>query len=291
MATDQNLVPVTVIGLGLMGSALAGALLDRGHPTTVWNRTAAKADPLVARGATKAASVADAVRASELVLLCVTDYPASQRLLDPVAELLAGRQLVQLSTGTPEQAREALAWATKHGAEYLDGAVMTPPAGVGEPDAVFFYSGSEVIHRTHRSVLAELGGAFQYLGADPGLASLYDAASLGVAWGAFSGYFHAFSLVATEGVPAAAFAPVANQFMASIAAMFIEAGEQVDRREYPGDQETLGIHDAALAHLIDTSRARGLNTEVPEFFRNLVRRAIASGHGADGIAAAYEAIR
>ena len=43
--------PVTVIGLGLMGQALAGTLLRDGHPTTVWNRTPAKAGPLVARGA------------------------------------------------------------------------------------------------------------------------------------------------------------------------------------------------------------------------------------------------
>ncbi|MFD0476016.1 NAD(P)-binding domain-containing protein [Nonomuraea thailandensis] len=42
--------PVTVIGLGSMGTALAGAFTRAGHPTTVWNRTAAKAAPLVAVG-------------------------------------------------------------------------------------------------------------------------------------------------------------------------------------------------------------------------------------------------
>ena len=41
---DADRTPVTVIGLGLMGQALAGAFLRAGHPTTVWNRSAAKAD-------------------------------------------------------------------------------------------------------------------------------------------------------------------------------------------------------------------------------------------------------
>ena len=44
--------PVTVIGLGPMGRAMAAAFLAAGQPTTVWNRTAGKADELLARGAT-----------------------------------------------------------------------------------------------------------------------------------------------------------------------------------------------------------------------------------------------
>ena len=52
---------ITVIGLGNMGSALARRFLAGGHPTTVWNRTAAKADPLRAAGATVAPNAASAI--------------------------------------------------------------------------------------------------------------------------------------------------------------------------------------------------------------------------------------
>src|ERR1044072_8092422 len=52
--THDHPAPVTVLGLGPMGQALAGAFLAQGHPTTVWNRTAARAGGLVARGATRA---------------------------------------------------------------------------------------------------------------------------------------------------------------------------------------------------------------------------------------------
>ena len=65
---------VTVLGLGSMGTSLADAFLKAGHPTTVWNRSAARADALVARGAVRAGSARDAVTASELVVICVTTY-------------------------------------------------------------------------------------------------------------------------------------------------------------------------------------------------------------------------
>lgn len=48
--THDSPAPVTVLGLGPMGQALAGAFLGKGHSTTVWNRTAARGDALVARG-------------------------------------------------------------------------------------------------------------------------------------------------------------------------------------------------------------------------------------------------
>ena len=48
---------VSVIGLGAMGSALVRALLRAGHRVTVWNRTSAKAEPLVREGAGRRATV------------------------------------------------------------------------------------------------------------------------------------------------------------------------------------------------------------------------------------------
>lgn len=53
---------VSVIGLGAMGSALAAAFLNRGLAPTVWNRSAGKADALVAKGAVRASTPSDALR-------------------------------------------------------------------------------------------------------------------------------------------------------------------------------------------------------------------------------------
>jgi 3-hydroxyisobutyrate dehydrogenase-like beta-hydroxyacid dehydrogenase len=62
-------VDVTVIGLGAMGRALAGALLDAGHRTTIWNRSPGKGEELVARGAVRAGSAEEATLSHLLVAL------------------------------------------------------------------------------------------------------------------------------------------------------------------------------------------------------------------------------
>ncbi|WP_462188941.1 NAD(P)-binding domain-containing protein, partial [Frankia sp. CcWB2] len=110
-----------------MGRALAAAFLSNGHPTTVWNRSAGKADDLVANGATLAPSIRAAVEASPLVVICVSDYDAVHELLDPVGAALDGRTLVNLTTASSTVARETASWAAQLGSTYLDGAILALP--------------------------------------------------------------------------------------------------------------------------------------------------------------------
>jgi 3-hydroxyisobutyrate dehydrogenase-like beta-hydroxyacid dehydrogenase len=97
MKSDQS--EVSVIGLGAMGSALAQTLLHNGHRVTVWNRTSAKAEPLVQNGAQLAHSAAAAVSASPIVLVCGEDYEATRSILGTkeASSALAGRILLQLN--------------------------------------------------------------------------------------------------------------------------------------------------------------------------------------------------
>src|SRR5688500_1341600 len=102
---------VTVLGLGAMGQAIAGVLLDAGHEVTVWNRTPARADALVARGARRASDPSDAVAGSTLVLVSLMDYEAARGVLTPVGEALRAKALVNLTSGTPKDVRQMAAWA------------------------------------------------------------------------------------------------------------------------------------------------------------------------------------
>jgi hypothetical protein len=79
-----------VIGLGPMGRAMAATLLKAGHPVTVWNRTPSRAETLVAAGATPAPTPADAVAASGLTILSLTDNQAMHDILDGSVGALAG---------------------------------------------------------------------------------------------------------------------------------------------------------------------------------------------------------
>src|SRR5215207_3465157 len=146
---SRDPTPTTVLGLGAMGSALAAALVDAGHPTIVWNRSPAKARPLAARGAVAAASVEAAVSASPLIVACLFDHASVHEVLDPSSPSLHGRALINLTTTTPRQARELADWAARHGADYLDGGIMAVPPMIGGTDANILYSGSAAVFDEH----------------------------------------------------------------------------------------------------------------------------------------------
>ncbi|MFB6555305.1 NAD(P)-dependent oxidoreductase [Streptomyces sp. NPDC056405] len=281
---------VSVIGLGQMGTRLAQAFLAAGHGTTVWNRTTAKADVLVAQGAVRAATLEAAVAASPLVVVCLPDYATVRDLLGPVAERLRGRVVVNLTSGTPQEATRTAEWAAGHGADYLDGAAMSGTRLVGRSEALFVFSGSREAFGIHRTVLESLGNSV-HLGTDPALAPVYDTALFGLAWGALAGFYHAVALVGAAGVVPAAFAAVATGHMPFVTSLMTDHARQIQEGRFPDDDGTVEVHAAAMEHLVGTSRAHGIGTDVPELFGNLLDRAMATGHGASGMAGVIDTIR
>ncbi|WP_424891137.1 NAD(P)-dependent oxidoreductase [Streptomyces sp. XH2] len=281
---------VTVLGLGSMGTALAGALLKGGHETTVWNRSAGKGEALVARGAARAATAAEAVAASPLVIACLSDYDAVHGVLEPLADDLRGRTLVNLTSGTPEQARESASWAAGRGIGYLDGAIMSTPPGIGDPAVMLLYSGSSQAFAEYRETLASLGDPVG-LGDDAGVASLYDTALLGIMWSTLAGWLQGVALTGADKVDAAAFTPVAIRWMAAVNGFMSTYAPRIDAGAYPGDDATLDVHLGAIEHLVHASAARGLDTGLPELLKASIERAVADGHGADGYARLIEGVR
>jgi 3-hydroxyisobutyrate dehydrogenase-like beta-hydroxyacid dehydrogenase len=281
MTTDKH--SVSVLGLGLMGRALAGALLRAGHPTTVWNRTAAKADELVAEGAHRAATPAEAVAAAPLVIACVTDYDALRALLDPDA--LRGRTLVNLTTGTSAEARDLAAWAADRGVTYLDGAIMATPPGIGTAAATVAVSGPRAEFDRHAPALRALAGYLPYLGADQGLTALYEMAVVGLMWSLLNGWLQGAALLGTAGVSAAEYTAVAAKGIPTVVDWLPGYAKQIDTGTFPADDATLDIHRAAMAHLVQESESLGVNAEFPALIKSLADRAAAAGHGGEGYAA------
>ncbi|MFI0933131.1 NAD(P)-dependent oxidoreductase [Streptomyces sp. NPDC021019] len=284
--------PDTVIGLGPMGLALAGALLKNGHPTTVWNRTPEKARDLVARGARLAASVADAVAAGPLTVVCLKDYATLYEVLDPAGDAAAGRTLVNLNSGTPNEAHAAASWAAERGVTYLDGAVMVPPPLVGDPGSVFLFSGPREVFDAHRATLASLG-APRYLGSDPGLAVLHNAALLGLMYATMNGFLHATALVGSAGVRAAEFADLAvNWFLPTVVdATLVEQAPDLDAGHYPGDLGTMHMNLNALEHIALTCEEQGVHAGQPRLMREIAAQAIEDGHGGSNYLAVFEVFK
>jgi len=124
---------VTVIGAGRMGSALATALHKRGFDITVWNRTSSKTESLSQLGLRVAASVLEAVGNADIVLISLNNYESTNQVLrQPAIEsALRGKMLVQLSSGTPDEARDMESWAQRRGIDYLEGAILSYPVDIG----------------------------------------------------------------------------------------------------------------------------------------------------------------
>ncbi|MFD4430448.1 NAD(P)-dependent oxidoreductase [Nocardia sp. NPDC058497] len=270
--------PVTVIGLGLMGQALAGAFLAAGHPTTVWNRTGAKADHLVTRGARLAPTVGDALAASRLAIVCVTDYTAVRELLTASEVSLDGTTIVNLTSGDSAQAREAARWAEQRGVRYLDGAIMAIPSTIGTAEAVILHSGPQADFDAHRPTLEALGGV-SYLGADHGLASLYDVAGLAMMWSVLNAWLQGTAMLRTAGVDATTYAPFAQLIATGVAEWLPGYAEQIDRGEFPAEVSALATDARAMAHLVEESEALGVNAELPRLIKAMADRSIAAGHG------------
>ncbi|WP_164831867.1 NAD(P)-binding domain-containing protein, partial [Mesorhizobium sp. M7A.F.Ca.CA.004.05.2.1] len=176
-----------------MGSALAGSLLQSGYPTTVWNRTRQKTDPLARLGAIVASSVEEAVNAGEIIIVNVSDYEATKALLhsDAIASAIRGKLIVELTSGTPNGAREAADWYREHGASYLDGAIMATPDYIGTDAGTILLAGPRAAFDTNRDVFRALGGNVQHVGEEPGRANGLDSALLAIMWGALFGALHA----------------------------------------------------------------------------------------------------
>jgi 3-hydroxyisobutyrate dehydrogenase-like beta-hydroxyacid dehydrogenase len=232
----------------------------------------------VAVGARSAPTVGDAVEAGSLTVICVTDYRAVHELLGAGVGELDGTTLVNLTSGSSAEAREAARWAEQRGARYLDGAIMAIPSGIGTAEAVILQSGARSDFEAHEPALGALG-TVTWLGADHGLASLYDVAGLAMMWSVLNAWLQGTALLETAGVDAATYAPFAQHIAAGVANWLPGYAEQVDRGSFPAEVSALETDVRAMAHLIEESEAVGVNAELPRLIKAMADRAIAAGHG------------
>src|SRR5215472_14320237 len=132
-AAEPGTTRVGFVGLGLMGLPMAHNVLKAGYQLTVWNRTAAKARPLVDAGAEQADSPAEVARRSDVVLTIVTDSPDVEAVVAGANGLLegatAGLVWIDMSTISPEVTRRLGALAAEKGIVALDAPVSGGPPG------------------------------------------------------------------------------------------------------------------------------------------------------------------
>lgn len=112
------------IGLGIMGQGMAANLLKAGYALTVWNRSAARADALVAAGAERASSPADLAATCSIICCCVSNTPDVREVLLGAQGVIqgakAGSLVIDFSTISPQGARELGLELAARGLHFLD---------------------------------------------------------------------------------------------------------------------------------------------------------------------------
>jgi 3-hydroxyisobutyrate dehydrogenase-like beta-hydroxyacid dehydrogenase len=278
---------ITMIGLGAMGSALAAAFVGAGHRVTVWNRSPEKMQPLLAKGASGAESLAAAVEASPLLVVCIDNYDATRSLFDANGILsgLAGKTLVQLSTDTPEEVRACADWLAASGVAYIDGAIMPYPDGIGQTDARLLFAGPEAAYAAALPYLRCLGGDLQYLGEKVAAAAVLDMALLTYELCGYLAALHGAGLCRAEGVSVDRLAALypGDSSSRRLAAV-IHAGD------FGNPGATLTVWEAAVQRIQDQARDAGINSEVPDLISRFFKRAIDAGYGEEDVGAVIKVL-
>ena len=158
---------IAVLGLGLLGQAIALRLRERGHRVVGWNRGAARLAQAEARGLSVQASLPQAIAEADLAVLLLSHAQAiNETLAAPgVAEALAGKTLVQMGTIAPSESRELAERWTAQGVDYFEAPVLgsLPEAAAGQ--LILMVGGSQTQFDAHREWLSDLGADPRWVGA------------------------------------------------------------------------------------------------------------------------------
>lgn len=281
---------VTVIGTGRMGSALATVLFHKGFATTVWNRTGAKTKALSRLGLRVAQSLEESVRAAHIVVVSVSDYSSTRQLLrqPDIESALRGKIVVQLSSGTPKEAREMDSWARRRGISYLDGAILGSPEGIGTSACTIFYSGSPEVFDRAKPVLMVFGDRTLFVGQEIGHASAFDVAVLTFGISAMLGFLQGQVVWESENLPAGGFLETIKGMMPTMESVFASMSRKISSKNYSGDQASLEAYSVVTKQLVNWCHDRGSDHTVPDAYVNLMDRAIQAGNSQADFACLFE---
>jgi 3-hydroxyisobutyrate dehydrogenase len=159
---------VAFLGLGLMGSGMAGQLVANGFPVAVFNRNPEKAKALAAKGARIAALPREAAAGAEVIISMVADDSASRSVWlgedGALAGTGAGTVCIECSTVTVDWAQELAAAATAKGCELLDAPVTGSKSHAAAGELSFLVGGAATALEKVRPILAVMGKTVVHVG-------------------------------------------------------------------------------------------------------------------------------
>lgn len=213
-----------------------------------------------------------------MIIVLLLDHASVHATLDPVADQLSGRAVINLTSTTPEESRASARWAEAHGIDYLDGGIMAVPPMIGQPGASILYSGAQTVFDEHRVTLELLASA-EYFGVDAGLASTLDFSLLSAMYGMFGGFFNGVAMTRSVGVSAQAYAERAAAWVTAMAQLLPDYGKFIDAGDYRDGVQDVAFHKPAVDAIVRATRDAGAAPDFLAPMQHLIDRQIAEGNG------------
>lgn len=276
----------SVLGTGLIGTAVAHALAKSGRDTAVWNRTISRAKPLAKVGVSVHADIGSVLDAADAVVLTVLDLDSALETLDGHFAALEDKAVINLMSGTPALAREMAQRLEKVGARYLDGTIQCYPSDIGAAEALINLSGDRAVWDAHKDALVAVAGRSTYVGEDPGAASILDAALAGTFYTAGLGAFcEALAFLRDSNIDPTRPEVALDYWLDLFRAQAMQLVDCVAKENFATSEATLAVYLAAVRQWRDTMLAAGQRGNIMAAAQQNLETADAAGYGSSSFAA------
>ena len=265
---------VGVIGLGLLGTALAERLLAAGFPTVVYNRTQEKADPLIAKGATWSDN--PLTECDRIVISLYTTEVVEEVLARMESGLRQGQIFIDTTTGDPDQTTALGTNLADRGIDYLEAPIAASSEQTRQGEALAIVAGPEDAYRSCTDVFQCIAAKFFHVGpwGSAAKTKLVNNLVLGLTRAALAeGLVFANAIGLDESKTLA----VLKEGNAYSVVMDVKGQKMVDRDF--SVQAKLSQHNKDVRLILEQGGQAGLSLPLSMLHRQLLEQAEASGWG------------
>jgi 3-hydroxyisobutyrate dehydrogenase len=283
---------IALLGLGLMGSGMAGRLLDAGYPLTIWNRTPGKTQALVGRGAKVANSPRQAVAGATVVISMLADVPVCRDVWlgrgEAILGAAPGTVLVESSTITVEWIEELDRAAKEHGCELVDAPVTgsKPQAAAGQ--LLFLAGGSSAALDSITPILKAMGRDVVHVG-PVGSGARLKLINNFLSGSQVAALAEALSLIERSGLDAQKALGVLTEGAPGSPLVKLLSGRMMARQYEPNFVLRLMAKD--LRYAVSEADHQGLDLDMGRAALRVFEHAISAGQGEDDMSAVVEQFR
>jgi len=263
---------IAFLGTGLIGTGMVEAALSRGEQVTVWNRSAAKAQALAARGATVAGSPTEAVAGAQRVHVVLSDDAAVDATLES-ARLARGALVVDHTTTAPVPTAARAARLGAAGIEFLHCPIFMAPQNARDATGLMLAAGPRERFERVQPALAKMTGDVWWLSERPDFAAAYKLFGNAMILGIVGGLADVFAMGASLGISA----PEAHALFARFKPAFTidVRGARMARGEFSPASFTMAMARKDIRLMLETAGDRPL--AILPALAEAMDRAIAAG--------------